>query len=175
MTATGSGADPEDGRRPPSALSCTVLLYHVDQQNPGNIHRPTFTMPEPEDIYAGPSYLELRLTVTDSDGLTGEAVRTANPKRVQLPFSANQPGLRVLVRGVAFTTPYPATAWPDWRVASAAPPTHFKGLGTQWNFQSWSDGGAATHNLTTPINSQPFVATFSSSQALALFMPFLRR
>jgi hypothetical protein len=68
----GSATDAQDGPLPPSALSWDLILHHC----PSNCHThplQTFTgaggsLSAPDHEY--PSHLELRLTATDSGGLT---------------------------------------------------------------------------------------------------------
>jgi hypothetical protein len=187
VTVSGSATDLEDGELPPSALSWSVRLYHVDQTHPGNIHyHPhtslsgsdvlTFTVPQPEDIYASAlSYLEVRLTATDSDGLTDEAAEAVQPQRVVITFNTSPPGLRLNVRELNATTPFTATVWPNWQVPVTAPAVQFKGFGTLWNFEDWSDGGAATHNFDAPSAPMTLTADYDSAPALTVFLPIARR
>jgi glucose/arabinose dehydrogenase len=184
VSAGGSGTDPEDGTLPPAALSWSVRLFHVDEVNPGNVHSHphtalngsstlTFTVPPPEDLYATAlSYLEVKLTVTDSEGLTGEATQIVNPRRVPVVFDTNPSGLGLTVQGTPVTTPYTATVWPNWQMTLSA--SFAQGL---WDFDSWSDGGAATHTISAPSDPTTYLATYGvgSSTTLRLFMPVMRR
>lgn len=186
VTVNGSATDAEDGTLPASALSWSVLLRHVDEINPqtGHTHPHTalsgssvltFTMPPPEDLYASAlSYLEVRLTATDSDGLTSVVTRTVQPRRVRVQFHTSPSGLGLTVYGAPVTAPYTATVWPNWQMGIEAPLTQQNGL---WTFESWSDGGAAAHTISAPSLPMTFLATYAASNALTfrVFLPFLRR
>src|SRR5262249_17656795 len=73
ITFSGSATDAQDGTLPPSALSWSLILHHC----PSNCHThpvqdfigvASGSFAAPDHDY--PSYLELRLTATDSGGLT---------------------------------------------------------------------------------------------------------
>ena len=79
---SGSATDLQDGTLPPSALSWELVLQHC----PSNCHsHPLQSFPgvasgsftAPDHDY--PSYLELRLTATDSGGLTNTESRPTRP------------------------------------------------------------------------------------------------
>jgi hypothetical protein len=94
-----------------------------------------------------PSYLELRLTATDSGGLTDvESVRL-DPKTVVLSLRSAPTGLTLAVDTDTATTPFTRTVIEKSSVSIGAPPTQTLGE-TSYTFRSWSDGGAATHTIT---------------------------
>ena len=83
---SGQGTDPQDGTLPPSALSWQVIIHHC----PSNCHTHLYqtfdgvasgSFPAPDHEY--PSYLEIQLTATDSDGNTGTASVNLNPLTVE--------------------------------------------------------------------------------------------
>ena len=84
---SGQGTDPQDGTLPPSALSWQVIIHHC----PSNCHTHLYqtfdgvasgSFPAPDHEY--PSYLEIQLTATDSDGNTGTASVNINPQTANL-------------------------------------------------------------------------------------------
>ena len=185
VTVTGSAADPEDGAVPAANLSWKVWLYHVDSTNPGNTHRHphtelsgtgtiSFTVPPPEDIYAGQSYLTVELVATDSAGLTGLATRTVNPRRTIITFRTEPSGLSLVVQGFTITptVPYTMTVWPNWQMSVSAP-----AFQAGRPFESWSDGGEATHAVTAPSSPLTFTAFYGAAPALnnRVYLPFIIR
>jgi glucose/arabinose dehydrogenase len=164
FTLTGSATDPQDGTLPPSALTWVVILHHNDHIHPflgpvdGN--DVPFTAPPPEDLQATEtSYLEIRLTATDSAGLSATATQDLLPNRVSLTFATQPPGLVVLVNGTSLTGPQTIVSWEAWDLAVNAPDQYDAG-GRDYVFQSWSDGGAQGHTITTPASDTSYTATF---------------
>jgi glucose/arabinose dehydrogenase len=159
----GSATDAKDGTEPASRLSWSVILHHC----PSNCHT------HPVEVFSGvasgsfaapdheyPSYLELRLTATDSAGLTDVKSLRLDPKTVDLHLASVPSGLRVAVNGASATTPFPRTVILRSRNTLSAPNTQPLG-GTSYSFASWSDGGAATHDITASA-SATYTATYRS-------------
>ena len=78
----GAAVDEQDGDLPPAALSWSLVLHHCPSnchihsvQTWDGIDTGSFTTPDHEY----PSYLELRLTATDSGGLPGRPVGAPRP------------------------------------------------------------------------------------------------
>ncbi len=102
ITFSGSATDAQDGTLPASALSWELVLQHC----PSNCHtHPSRPSPAsraarsraPDHEY--PSYLELRLTATDSGGLTSTPSRRLDPRTVNLTFQTDPGGLQLAVGG----------------------------------------------------------------------------
>ena len=97
---SGSATDAQDGTLPASALSWSLIMHHC----PSNCHThhvqdfagvAAARSPRPDHEY--PSYLELRLTATDSGGLQDvESVRL-DPKTVDLTLRSNPSGCHLAV------------------------------------------------------------------------------
>ena len=109
---SGSATDVQDGPLPASKLSWDLILQHC----PSNCHSHTvqsfdgvasgsFTAPDHEY----PSYLELRLTATDSGGLQHTRSVRLDPRTVTLTFQTNPGGLRLAVNGTAATASFNRT------------------------------------------------------------------
>lgn len=167
VTLQGSATDPEDGALPGSALSWTVLLHHNDDHTHpflGPVAGATvqLTAPAPEDLAAAVgSHLEIRLTATDSLGLKSTVTQLFQPRRTTLELHTAPTGLRILANGAAFTAPATVTSWESYQVTVEAPAAQAAG-GAAYLFESWSDGGARRHALTTPAAGATLTATFSS-------------
>lgn len=150
---------------PASSLSWTVILHHGTHTHP--FLGPTagndiaFTAPAPEDLAAAStSYLEIRLTATDAQGLTQTVTQDLQANRVELTFATSPAGLQLQVNGDTITGPTTVTSWEGWMLSVGAPTPQTDGSGRTWLFTSWSDGGAATHSIETPASAATYTATF---------------
>jgi glucose/arabinose dehydrogenase len=150
---SGSATDTEDGTVAPSGYTWTFILHHCWQYDPTNCHthivqsvsgvtNGSFTAPDHEY----PVWLEVQLTVKDSGGLTDTKSVRLDPKTANVTFASSPSGLQLVVGSSSGTTPFTRTLVMNstTAVSAASPQT----LGsTSYNFSSWSDGGAQTHNL----------------------------
>jgi glucose/arabinose dehydrogenase len=163
FTATGSATDAEGG---PLSLEWEIRRHHD-----GNHFHPwasgtgdqlTFTAPEPEGLSSTnpmKNYLEVRLTATDSLGLSKTVVRIVRPKAVEVGFETQPSGLRLRVNGNLFRTPRTFVSWEGYALNVSAPRQRDR-AGQLWGFSSWSDGGSRSHTITTPADPTTYVAAF---------------
>lgn len=166
VTLTGSATDAQDGTLPASALSWTVLLNHNGNHThpwfSGTGNNLTFTAPAPEDLDATDgSFLEVRLSATDSGGLTGNAQRNMQPSKIALTLDTEPAGRALRINGRQVVAPYTFTSWEGWGVDVVAP-NQSDGTDT-WVFTSWSDGGGLAHRIVTPGAPTTYTATFQPS------------
>jgi glucose/arabinose dehydrogenase len=161
---SGSATDVQDGTLPPSALTWDLILHHC----PSNCHTHTvqsfagvasgsFTAPDHEY----PSYLELRLTATDSGGLTHTVSRQLDPRTVVLTFQTTPGGLQLAVGGTASTASFSRTVIVGSTNTISAPSPQRKGQ-KNYNFVSWSDNGAQAHVIVAPASATTYTARFRS-------------
>ncbi|HEU4491473.1 MAG TPA: PQQ-dependent sugar dehydrogenase [Jiangellales bacterium] len=159
---SGSATDTDDGTLPASALSWELVLHHC----PSNCHSHplqsfdgvasgSFTTPDHEY----PSYLELQLTATDSGGLSDATNVRLDPRTVVLTFHTNPGGLQLAVNGALATATFSRTVIVGSSNTVSAPSPQTKGR-KSYSFQSWSDGGAQTHNITAPATATTYSARF---------------
>jgi len=167
----GSAVDPEQGPLSSSSLTWQVILHHSTHIHP--FLEPTvgndieIIAPEPEDLdAASTSYLEIKLTATDANGLTQTVSQELRPKFVNVTFQTNPPGLHLTVSGSALTGPATVNSWQGARLFIDAP-NQTDSSGNLWAFNSWSDGGPASHIITTPASASSYTATFATSQFLS--------
>jgi glucose/arabinose dehydrogenase/PKD repeat protein len=170
IALSGSASDPEDGPLPADALSWRVVRHHDTHTHPFLPPTPgdppvEIQGPAPEDIHAtAGSYLEVFLTATDSDGLTTTVTRDLHPRLVDLTFETEPAGLTLEVAGSPVTGPTTVTSWEGWQIpVTASDQTDSEGSGV--TFVSWSDGGTATHDITTPAAPATYTARFTRSYA----------
>ncbi len=164
ISFSGSATDPEDGALPAAKLTWSLSIEHC----PSNCHShpvqdfvgvASGSFSGPDHEY--PSHGKLTLTATDSSGLTGTASVLLNPKTVGLSFSSSPSGLQLSVGSASQTTPFTRTVIVGSSNSISAPSP--QGLsGSLYVFSSWSDGGAASHNLVAPAAAASFGATYRS-------------
>src|SRR5262249_51453717 len=108
-----------------------------------------------------------RLTATDSGGLTDTKSVILNPDTVALPFQSNPSGLSLVVGPTAGVTPFTATVIVGSRNSISAPSPQSFGA-TTYYFASWSDGGAASHDIVAPAAPVILAATYGTAASTVL-------
>jgi PKD repeat protein len=162
ITFSGSATDAQDGTLPASALTWQLTMQHC----PSNCHSHpiqtwsgvasgTFTAPDHEY----PSYLELRLTATDSGGLTDTKTVRLDPRTVVLTFQTTPGGLQLTVNGASAKATFSRTVIIGSTNSVSAPTPQTKAKKT-YNTVSWSDGGAQTHVIVAPAVATTYTARF---------------
>lgn len=159
--------DAEDGEIEPATVRWSVLLHHVtttgDHTHPrestiGASIRPGF--PAPEDLAAAQgSFLEVRASATDADGVTTTKRLNLLPRKVALTFASSPTGRAVTVNGERLVAPRTVTAWAGWRLNLTAPDQ--PGTGGTAICKGWSDGGACAHQVVTPGQATTYTARFT--------------
>ncbi len=158
----GSATDPEQGVLGSSAFQWEIILHHC----PSNCHsHPVQTLsgvnsgsfPAPDHEY--PSYLELRLTVTDAGGLSDTTSVEIHPQSVQLSFESNPSGLQLVVGSFTGTAPFDRTVIVGSSNSVSAISPQLLG-GTPYGWTTWSDGGAQTHTVVADETPATYRATF---------------
>ena len=165
ISFSGSATDLEDGALPPAALDWAVALVHCDP--PGDCHEHelasvtdaaggSFTAPD----HSYPAHIEIRLTVTDSDGETEQKTRRLDPRTATLTVGASPPGATVTADGVDGTAPVTKEAIVGSTHSLSAPAQQVVDNTTQ-RFSSWSDGQAQTHTVAVPASGGAYTARFA--------------
>jgi glucose/arabinose dehydrogenase/PKD repeat protein len=165
ITLSGTGVDPEDGQLPGSALTWEVLLHHDNHTHP--FLQPTqgatatIVGPMPEDIDAtNTSYLEVRLTATDSRGTETRVTRSLLPTTVPVSLGSQPSGISIAVNSVPKTTPQNLVSWQGYGLTLAAPATASV-QGSALAFDRWSDGVTTpTRQVTTPAGATAYTAIY---------------
>jgi glucose/arabinose dehydrogenase len=178
ITLQGSATDAEDGALDGASLSWRVLLHHNTHTHP--FLSPTLgssvniTIPPPEDLAAtSTSYLELELTATDSDGLTGVITQALRPNLVDITFVTIPAGRQLLVNGDTITATRTLVSWEAYSLNVSAP-LQKNGSGVWLALSSWADGGPVpTRSIITPAAAQTYTATFAPARRW--FLPVGRR
>ena len=158
----GDGTDPEQGTLPASAFSWHALLFH-DDGNPHShpFHGPvsgsksgSFTIPTTGETSSNIWY-RIYLTVTDAQGATNVDSVDILPTKVQVTLSSQPNGRQLTLDGIPVTAPFTFTGVVGiQRTIGAVSPQQ------NWQFVSWSDGGAQTHVISTPAVATTYRARF---------------
>jgi len=161
----GRAADTQDGPLPASAFHWQLTLQHCTTPTSCHAHNVqtwdgidsgSFVAPDHEY----PSFLDLTLTATDSNGnATSQTVRL-NPRTVTLTFTSNPSGAKLVVGTVQQTTPFTRTVIVGSNNSVSAPSPQNLTLGLKFRYTSWSDGGAQSHNIVAPGTATTYRANY---------------
>jgi glucose/arabinose dehydrogenase/PKD repeat protein len=163
---SGHATDAQDGALAASRLSWSVQLNHC----PGGCHvhplqniagLASGSFPAPDHEY--PASLSLVLTAVDSAGATASTSIQLDPQTVDLTFATVPTGLQLSVGSSTFTAPTTRRVIVGSANSVSAPAPQTLG-GTTYAFDTWSDGGAATHNLVAPATPATYTATFQTAR-----------
>jgi hypothetical protein len=161
----GSGADSEDGTLPAAAFTWRVDFHHDTHTHPfiaptSGATSGSFTIPTTGETSANVWY-RIYLTVRDSGGLTHTTERDIVPRTARLTLATNPAGLEVRLDGQPVATPYSfdSVVGVVRNIEAVAQTAN----GTTYEFVSWSDGGAARHDVSTPAAAATYTATFRTA------------
>jgi glucose/arabinose dehydrogenase len=160
---SGTGSDPESGSLPASAFTWRVDFHHDTHTHPfvaptSGATSGSFTIPTTGETAANVWY-RIYLTVRDAAGLTHTTTRDVLPRTVQLTLATGPVPLQVTLDGQPVTAPTTFTAVVGI-VRTIGVTTPQASGGTTYEFVSWSDGGGASHNVSTPAVNTTYTATF---------------
>jgi glucose/arabinose dehydrogenase/PKD repeat protein len=170
---SGSATDQQDGALSASRLSWSLKVHHC----PFNCHQhpvrdfqgvASGSFVAPDHDY--PSHLELRLTATDSRGLTDTESVQLDPKTVVLDFQSSPAGLKLAVGSSQATAPFSRTVIVGSSNTISAPTPQTVREKT-YTFVRWSDGGARTHNVIAPASASTYTATFNTAPTISNLVP----
>jgi len=164
ISYSGSGSDQEDG-----ALPATAFKWQVDYYT-GIVQRPfvaptsgatsgSFTIPRITPYTAPDVFYRIILTVEDSQGLTRTVTRDILPNTSTLTIRTAPAGLPGTLDGQPFTsqTVVESVVGLTRSIGASAAVTL---NGQDYIFDSWSDGGARTHDVNTPAVDTVYTATY---------------
>jgi PA14 domain len=104
--------------------------------------------------------------VKDSEGLTGTTFVDVLPQKVHLTFLTDPPGLQILLDGTPRTAPFTEEAVVGLlRTIGVVPQANREPV-------SWSDGGAAVHEITTPAADTTYTAVFQATETHGLMATY---
>jgi hypothetical protein len=162
----GTGSDDEDGNVPASGFTWRVDFHHDEHFHPfvpstGGAMSGSFTIPTTGETSDNVWY-RIHLTVTDSGGLTHSSFRDILPRKSTVTLQTIPAGLQLRLDGQPVTTPHSFVGVVGvTRILEAVSPQ--SSGGTTYVFVSWSDGGTASHSISTPASNTTYTAAYSAS------------
>ena len=163
ITYAGTGTDPENGNLPPSAFTWQVDFHHDTHTHPfvpatSGATGGSFTIPTSGETAANVWY-RIHLTVRDAGGLAHSTFVDVVPRTATITLATDPAGLRVTLDGQPFTAPHSVQSVVGIvRTLGVVSPQTVGGV--TYEFDSWSDGGAATHTISTPASNTTYTARF---------------
>ncbi len=162
ISFTGAAADAQDSQVAASGLSWSLIMHHCPSdchthliQTWTGVSSGSFVAPD----HDYPSYLELRLTATDSGGLSSTTSVSLQPRTSALSFDSVPSGLQLAVGSKVGTTPFQQVLIAGSKTTVSAPTPQLLGSG-HYGFVGWSDGAPATHDVVAPAGGEKYTATF---------------
>jgi glucose/arabinose dehydrogenase len=150
---SGTGTDPEQGDLPASAFTWEIVFHHATHTHPfiqpfSGQTGGSFQIPVIGETAADVFY-RIHLTVTDEFGFSDTATRDVMPNTSMITLGTNPSGLQLLLDDQPVVTPLSFEGVVGiTRTLGVNSPQAMDG--TWYRFESWSDGGAGRHEITTP-------------------------
>ena len=162
MAYAGTASDAEDGALAAAQLTWWVDLHHDAHLHPALLDTSgadgSFTIPTSGET-ADTIFYRFHLRATDSSGATVEVTRDVLPQKAQITLRTVPAGLALKLDGQPVAAPLTVTGVVGIERALGAEPQNFGGR--RYAFASWSDAGAATHTVSTPVADATYTATFT--------------
>jgi glucose/arabinose dehydrogenase len=163
LSFSGSGTDVENGTLPASAFKWRIDFHHDTHTHPAmadtvGISSGTFAIPNSGETSANVWY-RVYLTVTDLAGLSATTYVDVLPNTSVLSLATVPAGLQITLDGQPATTPVNVTSVVGTvrTLGVVSPQTSGN---NSYQFVSWSDGAAVTHNIQTPTTNASYTATY---------------
>lgn len=161
----GQAQDAEDGALAGSAFKWKVDFQHDTHAHPfmpdtSGIAEGTFGIPTSGEVSSNVWY-RIYLTVTDSGGLSQTTFRDIFPRKANISLATNPAGLQVALDGQPRSTPFSVMGVVGMkRQLSVVSPQTVNGV--TYEFQSWSDEGATSHEISTPDSDVTYTTNFAA-------------
>ncbi|HEY5808790.1 MAG TPA: PQQ-dependent sugar dehydrogenase, partial [Povalibacter sp.] len=171
FTFAGSGSDTEDGALAPTALTWRVDFHHDDHNHPHVLPTTgstgTFTIANRGETSANVFYRVI-LTARDSGGLTHTTSVDVRPRTSIVRLESNITGAQLTLDGVPIVAPreFIGVEGVIRSIGAVSPQTSG---GTSYDFASWSDGGAQTHEITTPTADTTYTALLQPAVSTTVY------
>jgi hypothetical protein len=127
----------------------------------------TFTIANRGETSANVFY-RVYLTVRDSSGLTHTSTVDVRPLTSVVRIESNLANAQLTLDGAPITAPFEFTGV-EGIIRQLGVVTPQTSGGTSYEFASWSDGGQATHEITTPTDNTTYTAMFQPAATTTLF------
>ena len=162
ITVAVSATDPEDG-----ALTGTSIVWWAELHHDAHTHPfaqqtssagGTVTIPTRGEVSDNIFY-RFHLRATDSKGQATEITRDILPRKARVTLATVPAGLALTLDGQPITGGLQFTGVVGIERDLGAVDQAFNGR--RYRFTSWSDGGAASHTLTTPAADTTITSNFT--------------
>ena len=164
-------ANDTDGSLDGSNYAWTVRFKHDEHFHPDVSGVPgqsgSFEIPMSGHEFGGDTGYTIDVLVTDDDGLTAADTVTIVPDQVDLTFETVPSGLVVFVDGIPHVTPYVHETLIGFEHTVSVNTTQCL-EDSAYNFNNWSDAGAATHVISAPGMNATYTASFDVAGACTL-------
>lgn len=171
----GAGLDPEEGNLPPSAFTWEVVFHHDTHTHPflpptSGSRAGVFTIPTVGETSANVWY-RIHLTVKDSTGAIHQSYRDIFPRTATITLATEPSGLQVTVDGQPNFAPFSQRGVVGMtRTLGVVSPQVSDGV--TYEFNSWSDGGAAAHSISTPTSDITYTAAYRVADGVEVPSPW---
>jgi hypothetical protein len=174
ITFAGHATDAQEGTLPGTSLTWSLVMRHCVTPTSCHSHQiedyagvggGSFNAPDHEY----PSYLELTVTATDAAGLTDTETMQLDPQTVRLTLASQPAGAEMTFNSETATAPlmHEVIARSRNSIGVTTPQAI---AGQDHVFESWSDGGAAGHDVTAPDSDGTLTANLTPVST-AVFSP----
>jgi glucose/arabinose dehydrogenase len=168
LAFSGSATAPDGTPLPASALRWQADLLHCPAQchrhaaifSQAGVTSGSFTVPDHEY----PTSIEVLLTATATNGQSATVTRRVDYQATAITAASQPAGASLSVGGTTGTAPFTSNQSTGGRITLSAPATATIG-GVPHTFVSWSDGGAASHEVTVPTAATTYTAVYQPSPA----------
>lgn len=162
VNVAGTATDPEDGILPASVFSWRIDFHHDAHLHPflsgSGARAATFVVPTTGHTESNVWY-RIHLEVRDSSGQTSNVFRDLLPRKSMISLATSPAGLSLTLDAQPVSAPSSFEGVVGVERSIGAPLTQTVG-GNTYEFVSWSDGGAATHSISTPATATTYTATY---------------
>jgi glucose/arabinose dehydrogenase len=164
ISYSATANDAEDGVLPDSAFAWDIDLFHDSHVHPfldglTGVSSGAFVVPKVGEVSPTVWY-RIRVTVTDSGGLTQTAYSDVLPRTATIGLATVPPGLAVELDGQPQATPASVLGVQGITRTLNARSPQVAANGDSFTFVSWSDGLTASHPIDTPTAPTTYTATF---------------
>ena len=164
ISFSGSGSDSEDGNLPASAFTWRIDFQHDTHTHPAmadltDVTSGSWTIPTIGETASNVWY-RVYLTVKDSSGQSVTTYRDVLPRKAAITVNSNIAGAALTLDSQPITSPTTFTGVAGIQRSLGAPATQTIG-GVNYTFTGWSDGGAASHTISTPLVATTYTANYT--------------